>query len=215
VSPADFIPIAEEAGLIGDLDRYVFDCVCEDLATWPELKATLNVSPIELRQPGYVSSVTEAASAAAIDACRLELEMTERILVSDPEMAVEKLTQLRAEGFSIALDDFGTGYSSIGYLKRMPFDKLKIDRSFVLSMEKDASAIAMVQNITGLAKALGLVVVAEGVETEVQANIVRLAGCDQMQGYFIGTPMPFEEIEARYRVEDIARKHMLERIVSF
>jgi diguanylate cyclase (GGDEF)-like protein len=214
VSPVDFIPVAEDVGLIGELDTYVFNRVCEDLATWPELRASVNVSPIQLRHPGYVTSVIEAAAKAGIDACRLELELTERILLSHPEIANEKLTQLRTAGFSISLDDFGTGYSSIGYLKRMPFDKLKIDRSFVINMEHDPNAIAMVQNITGLAKALGLTVVAEGVETVEQANIVRLAGCDQMQGFLLGMPVPFEEIEARYRVEDEARKLMLEKVVS-
>ncbi len=214
VSPVDFIPVAEDVGLIGELDTFVFNRVCDDLATWPELRASVNVSPIELRNPGYVASVIEAAAKAGIDACRLELELTERILLSHPEIANEKLTQLRTAGFSISLDDFGTGYSSIGYLKRMLFDKLKIDRSFVIDMEHNPSAIAMVQNITGLAKALGLTVVAEGVETLEQANIVRLAGCDQMQGFLLGMPVPFEEIEARYRIEDETRKHMLEKVVS-
>lgn len=215
VSPAEFIPVAEEVGLIGELDTYVFNWVCEDLATWPELRACVNVSPVELRQPAYVTALVAAAENAAIDACRIELELTERLLVSHPEMANEKLSQLRAEGFSISLDDFGTGYSPIGYLKRAPFDKLKIDRSFVTDIEKDANAFAILQSLTGLAKAFGFTVVAEGVETAEQSRIVRLAGCDQMQGYFIGKPMPFEDIEARYRVEDEARKRMLENVVSF
>ncbi len=214
VSPADLIPVAEDVGLIGEVDRYVFDRVCQDLATWPELRASVNVSPVELRHPGYVPALVAAAENAAIDACRLELELTERILVSHPDIAQEKLSQLRTEGFSISLDDFGTGYSPIGYLKRAPFDKLKIDGSFVTDVEKDANAFAILQSLTGLAKAFGLTVVAEGVESADQARTVRLAGCDQMQGYHIGKPMPFEDIEALYRVEDEERKQMLEKAVS-
>ncbi len=202
LSPSVFVPAAEDIGLIGELGTYVLEQVCRDLAAWPQMRASVNVSPIQLRHPGFVDSVIKTAHRASIDPTRIELELTERVLVSIPAIANDRIARLRQAGFAVSLDDFGTGYSSIGYLQKMTFDKLKIDRSFVSAIESDPNAASIVHNIAGLAKVFGLIVVAEGVETEEQARVARLAGCDLLQGFLFSQPVSFQELVARYRAGD-------------
>jgi len=194
MSPAVFIPIAEASGLISKLGAYVFRQACEDMVTMPGLKVSINVSPVQLRDPMLVKRFLGIAEHTGASPKRIEIELTEGIVVSHPEIAREKLMQLKQAGFSISLDDFGTGFSSIGYLRQLPFDKLKIDRSFVMDLETDPESAALMLSIASLGRALNLSVVAEGVETDEQAKLVHLAGCDLMQGYLFSKPLPFDEL---------------------
>lgn len=194
MSPSVFIPIAEESGLINTLGSYVFRQACEDMVTMPGLKVSINVSPVQLRDPMLVERFLGIIEHTGASPKRIEIELTEGIVVSHPEIARERLLQLKEAGFSISLDDFGTGFSSIGYLRQLPFDKLKIDRSFVMDLETDHESAALVQSLAGLGRALNLAVVAEGVETEEQARMVHLAGCCLIQGYFYSKPLPFDEL---------------------
>jgi len=203
VPPGVFIPVAEQCGLISALGAAIRDQVCRDLASWPELKASLNASPLELSDPNYVRSLKESVQIHGIDPKRIEIELTEGILVSHPEMASEKLQELRASGFSVALDDFGTGFSSIGYLREMPFDKLKIDRSFIIDINTSSAAGSLVHSIASLGKGLGLHITAEGIESEEHAILAVNAGCDQLQGYHFSKPIPIEELRKAYLIRAV------------
>lgn len=203
VSPATFIPIAEEAGLIGDLGNLVARKVCADMRRWPDLRVSLNLSPLQLRDPMFVENLMTIVNQAGIDPQRLELELTEGVLISHPAIAKSKLERLRQAGFSISLDDFGTGYSSIGYLRQITFDKLKIDRGFVTNSETDPQAAGLLHSIAQIGKVLGLSIVAEGVETEEQARITRLAGCNLQQGYYYSKPIALSALMEKYGVTDV------------
>lgn len=194
MSPAEFIPIAEESGLIGTLGTYVFRKVCNDLVKQPDLKASINMSPVQLLDPLLVENLMSIIEQTGVDTKRIELELTEGIVVSHPDLAREKLAVLNAAGFSIVLDDFGTGFSSIGYLRQLPFDKLKIDRSFINGVETNVESLNLMESIASLGRALDLTVVAEGVETAEQANLAHLAGCNQIQGFYFSEPLPIEEL---------------------
>lgn len=194
MSPAEFIPIAEESGLIGALGTYVFQKVCQDLVENPDLKVSINMSPVQLLDPLLVESLLSIVEQTGVKTGRIELELTEGIVVSHPDLAREKLNALKAAGFSIVLDDFGTGFSSIGYLRQLPFDKLKIDRSFISGVETNVEALNLMKSIASLGRALHLSVVAEGVETAEQANLAHLAGCNQIQGYYYSGPMPIGDL---------------------
>lgn len=194
MSPAEFIPIAEESGLIGALGTYVFRKVCEDLVKNPEMIASINMSPVQLLDPLLVENLLAIIEQTGVDTARIELELTEGIVVSHPGLAREKLTALKGAGFSIVLDDFGTGFSSIGYLRQLPFDKLKIDRSFISGVETNVEALNLMKSIASLGRALDLTVVAEGVETAEQANLAHLAGCNQIQGFHFSGPMPIADL---------------------
>jgi len=196
LSPSIFVPIAEETGLINDLGLYVFNQVCKDMIKMPELNVSVNVSPIQLLDPTLLDGFMQILDETGISAERIEIELTEGILVSHPEIAKEKLELLKAQGFSLSLDDFGTGFSSIGYLRKLPFDKLKIDRSFITGLECSSDAASLMHSIANLGRALHLSVVAEAVETEEQAKLVRLAGCDLIQGYLYSKPLPFDELRS-------------------
>lgn len=194
VAPGDFVPVAEESGLIDTLGLFIFRQAFEDSRRWPHLHVAINVSAMQLRSGDFVDSLREMVRIYDVDPRRFELEITERLLMADDRHSLAILRQLRRMGFSIVLDDFGTGYSSLGYLQRFPIDKVKIDRSFVARIDVDRQAESVVLAIIQLAHALGLKVVAEGVETEAQRQSLRAAGCNDVQGYLTGRPVPAELI---------------------
>ncbi len=193
VSPAEFIPIAEETGLINELGEWVLGAACAEAATWPDdVKLAVNVSPVQFRSGTLALKIVAALAASGLPANRLELEITEAVLIRDDDAALEILHQLRAIGVRIALDDFGTGYSSLSYLQRFPFDKIKIDRCFINDItEKGGSSI--VQAVVNIATARHMTTTAEGVETQRQQEMLRGLGCTEMQGYLFSAPKPAEE----------------------
>jgi diguanylate cyclase (GGDEF)-like protein/PAS domain S-box-containing protein len=193
VSPAEFIPVAEDTGLINELGDWVMQTACTEAAGWPSrVRLAVNVSPIQLKSPTLALRITGALAASGLSPDRLEIEITEAVLIHDDESALAILHQLRAIGVRIALDDFGTGFSSLSYLKRFPFDKIKIDRCFVSDIEVDGSA-AIVQAVVNIAAARNMTTTAEGVETEQQREMLRQLGCTQMQGYLFSAPKPAAE----------------------
>ena len=194
VSPAEFIPLAEDTGLINELGDWVMQTACADAVAWPgHVRLAVNVSPVQLKSPTLALRITGALAASGLPPDRLEIEITEAVLIHDDETALAILHQLRAIGVRIALDDFGTGFSSLSYLKRFPFDKIKIDRCFVSDIEVDGSA-AIVQAVVNIAAARGMTTTAEGVETEQQREVLRKLGCTQMQGYLFSRPRPVVEV---------------------
>ena len=195
VPPAKFIPVAETFGLVPDLGRFVIETACADMALWPDLAVSINVSALQLRDPAFADETARTARSKGIDPERLTLEITESALIDAPEIARVRMEELRAHGFPLALDDFGTGFSSIGYLRRFRFDKLKIDRSFVTPLGADANANMLFQSLVKLSEAFGLRIVAEGVETVEQDRMVRLAGCTIEQGFLHARPMPFGQMQ--------------------
>jgi EAL domain-containing protein (putative c-di-GMP-specific phosphodiesterase class I) len=166
-----------------------------DGARWPALSMAVNLSPLQIRDRRLVDLVAAIVKETAIDSSRVVLEVTEGVLIDNPQEAKACLDALRALGVKLALDDFGTGYSSLNYLQKFPFDRLKIDRSFVASLGNSGNSGAIVQSIVTLGHALGMKVLAEGVENDEQRVLLRLAGCDEMQGYLFATPKPAAEID--------------------
>jgi diguanylate cyclase (GGDEF)-like protein len=196
-SPADFIPVAEESGLINRLGAWALETACRTAAGWSNpVQIAVNLSPTQFRQGNIVSTVEEALRKSGLRPERLELEVTENLWIQNTDTVLTQLRRLRKMGVSIALDDFGTGYSSLSYLWKFPFDTVKIDRSFVSQMETEPKAAAIVQSIMALGKTLDLTITAEGVETQAQAKILREAGCDQVQGYLFGRPLSVESANA-------------------
>jgi EAL domain-containing protein (putative c-di-GMP-specific phosphodiesterase class I) len=196
VSPGEFIPLAEATGLIVPLGAWTLRTACRDAAAWPApLRLAVNLSPAQFRQGDILGTVRDALAESGLPPARLELEITEGLLLHNTEGVLRQLAALRALGVGIVMDDFGTGYSSLGHLWRFPFDKLKIDRSFVRDLPRDAKATAIVQTIIGLGRALHIPVTAEGVETEAQMRALAEAGCDQVQGFLLGRPAPPEALE--------------------
>jgi diguanylate cyclase (GGDEF)-like protein len=195
VGPNDFIPLAEENGLIVPIGEWVLREACREAARWPaHLKVAVNVSVVQFKSAGLLQSISEALEAAGVDGSRLVAEVTETVMIKDVEQAISTLHAIRKKGAAIAMDDFGTGYSSLGYLRSFPFDKIKIDKSFIDELGQREDSAAIVRAATGLAKALGMVSVAEGVETEAQMARVETEGCSEAQGYLISRPMPAREI---------------------
>jgi predicted signal transduction protein with EAL and GGDEF domain len=195
VSPAEFIPVAEETGLINQLGEWVLATACAEAATWPEdSKLAVNVSPIQFKSGTLALKIVAALAASGLAANRLELEITEAVLIRDDEAALAILHQLRAIGVRIALDDFGTGYSSLSYLQRFPFDKIKIDRCFVNDLAEPEGSSCIVQAVVNIAAARHMTTTAEGVETEQQRKLLRELGCSEMQGYLFSSAKPAEEI---------------------
>ena len=196
VSPDVFIPIAESAGLILELGRQVLAAVVEEAATWePPLTVAVNLSPLQVQSGSLVQEVTALLTRTGLAATRLELEITENVLIRDTKRAVATLRELKALGVRIAMDDFGTGYSSLSYFSLFPFDKVKIDQSFVRDMADNPQALAVVKAVIRLGHGLSLPVVAEGVETDLQLATLREEGCDQVQGYLTGSANPIEYFE--------------------
>lgn len=199
IPPGQFIPIAEESGLIRDIGRWVLEHACRQLAQWNaagygDLRMAVNLSCVQVGQPELVDIVATIIDETGITPQRLELEITEGSLLRDPEQAAETLKGLKQLGVSIALDDFGTGYSSLSHLKRFPIDRIKIDQSFVRDINDDPEDAAIARAVIGLGKNLRKTVIAEGVESGIQRDILLAMGCDELQGYFFGRPMQPEQI---------------------
>jgi EAL domain-containing protein (putative c-di-GMP-specific phosphodiesterase class I) len=205
VSPAEFIPVAEHSGLIIELGARVLRQACLDGMAWPGIGVAVNVSPLQFRQVDFVNVVERILSETGFDPARLELELTESTLLGNLDNAETAMRRLKALGVQLALDDFGTGYSSLLYLRRFPFDKLKIDRSFVLSIEKAPDAAAIVHAVVSLGRGLGMKVTAEGVETAEQHLFLRAAGVHYMQGFRFGTPSEPAEIARRLAIPGVYR----------
>jgi diguanylate cyclase (GGDEF)-like protein/PAS domain S-box-containing protein len=195
VSPADFIPLAEEIGLIVPLGEWVLRTACAEAARWPDyVRLAVNLSPAQFRDRGLVRTVVSALAASGLQAQRLELEITESVLLQDSVANMSMLHDLKALGVRISMDDFGTGYSSLSYLRSFPFDKIKIDQTFVRDILEDSDAMAIIKAVLDLGSSMGIVTTAEGVETLEQLNALRGQGCAEIQGHFISRPAPASEI---------------------
>lgn len=195
ISPVRFIPLAEETGLIVALGDWVLNTACQQMRRWVESGSPIsyvavNVSAVQLTRGNLVESVRSALATSGIEPWRLELEITESFVMSDPEGALVILNELKAFGVKMAIDDFGTGYSSLAYLKRLPVNRLKVDQSYVRGMLDDANDAAIVRAVIGLGHSLGLDVLAEGVETAAHVEQLRQLGCDAAQGWHYGRPNP-------------------------
>jgi len=196
ISPAEFIPVAEETGLINQLGEWVLATACAEAATWPAgIKLAVNVSPVQFRSDTLALKVVAALAASGLSAGSLELEITESVLIRDDATALAILHQLRALGVGIALDDLGTGYSSLSYLQRFPFDKIKIDRCFIRDIAELGAAPCIVQAVVNIATTRHIKTTAEGVETEQQRDLLRTLGCTEMQGYLFSPARPAAELK--------------------
>ncbi len=208
VSPADFIPVAEETRIIVPIGEWVIETVCRQSAEWrreglPCVPVAVNLSAVQLQQKGLAGFIAGRLEAHGLDPCHLQLEITESLFLGDVEPVRSALRELEAQGLTLAVDDFGTGYSNLGYIKRMPIAKLKIDQSFIRDLETDADDAAITGAIISMAHSLRLKVVAEGVETAEQLRFLRRHGCDEMQGYLFSRPLP--EAECRALLSDPPR----------
>ncbi len=198
VPPSEFIPLAEHTGLIGRLGAWVLRAACEQAAGWNGIVLAVNLSPEQVRQPGLVDLVTATLAETGLPPERLELEITETVLLHDTEATLETLGGLRRLGVGIVLDDFGMGYSSLGYLSQFPFTKLKIDKSFIARIGTEPRSAAIIRAVVTLGQSLAIGVTAEGIETPAQLAFVHSVGCDQAQGYLLGRPCPAEAFEQRW-----------------
>ena len=197
VSPADFIPLAEETGWIVAIGRWALLEACREATRWPaEVRVAVNLSAVQFGDKDLVSDISAALAESGLTADRLELEVTETLLLQDDETNTRLMRALRKMGVRIAMDDFGTGYSSLGYLRRFPFDKIKIDQSLIRDLPDGAGGDAIVQAIIALAHSLGISVTAEGVETRAQLDLLRSSGCEQVQGYLFSRPVPAADVPA-------------------
>jgi predicted signal transduction protein with EAL and GGDEF domain len=195
VSPAEFIPVAEETGLINQIGEWVLRQACLEAATWPDdIAVAVNLSPLQFKNNGLAPAIIGALAASGLPARRLEVEITEAVLLQNNEATLATLHQLRNLGVRVAMDDFGTGYSSLSYLRSFPFDKIKIDRSFISDIAENDDSGAIVQAVTNLASRLKMATTAEGVETQGQLDKVQMLGCTEMQGYLYSRPVPAREV---------------------
>ncbi|HEX9446574.1 MAG TPA: EAL domain-containing protein, partial [Dongiaceae bacterium] len=211
VSPADFIPLAEECGLITPLGSWVLRRACQDAMAWPsDIIVAVNLSPVQFRQSDIAREILSVLEETGLPAHRLELEITEGVLIDDTQRVLSILSELKSAGVRLSLDDFGTGYSSLSYLQRFPFDKIKIDRSFIWEMEKNRDSMAIVRAVIALGRSLRITVTAEGVETQQQLALLRSEHCDQAQGFLIGRPQP--HAEAMVLLADPGR--MMEKLMT-
>lgn len=205
MSPGVFIPIAEESGVILKLGEWILRGACREAAQWERpLKIAVNVSALQINNPNFVGLVQDILNETGLVPERLELEITESVLIRDPERALQTLTQLKGIGVSIAMDDFGTGYSSLSNLRNFPFDKIKIDRSFVRAIDINNQAATIVRAVLGLGRGLGLPVIAEGVETNGELAFLNSEGCREAQGYLFGKPAPIEVFRSVTHMEAVA-----------
>jgi diguanylate cyclase (GGDEF)-like protein len=212
VSPAEFIPLAEEIGLITPIGAWVLKQACADATNWPkDLTVAVNLSPVQFRTKSLALDVVAALGASGLTADRLELEITEAVMLQDTEATLATLRQLKELGARISMDDFGTGYSSLSYLRKFPFDKIKIDQSFVRDLASRPESLAIVRAVAGLGSTLGIATTAEGVETMEQLDVVRTEGCTQVQGFLLGKPTPASQVPALLARLDIRK---LERRAS-
>ncbi len=205
--PGLFIPILEETGMISEVGRWALR---QSLAEWlrwrraglPAVRIAVNVSPLQLRDPTFLSQLVQTITVAEDAAQGLELEITESMIMDDVQHSIASLAAIREMGISVAIDDFGTGFSSLGYLAKLPIDKLKIDRMFIRDMTASADGLSLVSTMLKLAHSLNLKVVAEGVETEDQARLLRLLKCDEIQGYLVSPAIAGADFEARFLATD-------------
>jgi len=196
ISPAAFIPLAEEIGFIVPMGEWVIRQACTTAAQWPDnLNIAVNISAVQFRNPGLMQVITGALAASGLDPSRLEIEITETVLLHNKEATLAVLHQLRNLGIRIAMDDFGTGYSSLTYLQSFPFDKIKIDRSFVKDITENSGSLNIVRAVAALANGMGMTATAEGVETKEQLDSIASEGCTEMQGFLFSKPLPAREIE--------------------
>jgi PAS domain S-box-containing protein len=202
VPPAEFIPLAEETGLILELDRWVLQAACTQLAAWARSRTTahltlaVNMSARQFRHPDFVGYVLAILERTGADPHRLKLEVTEGSLIDDVEETIATMVTLKAHGLGFSLDDFGTGYSSLAYLKRLPLDQLKIDQSFIRDVPTDLNAATIAHAVVTLGQSLGLAVIAEGVETDAQRDFLARHNCDAFQGYLFSPPLPVDQFDA-------------------
>jgi len=195
IPPATFVPVAEQMGLMDALGAFVLRRSLQEAKRWPGIYVAVNLSPLQVRHGGIVDLVRRGLAETGVPASRLMLEITEGVLVDNPDEMVRRIEDLHAVGVRIALDDFGSGYSNLGYLQRFPLDKIKIDKSFVDALGTSGNGGVIVQAMVALGRALGLSITVEGVETEQQRVFLRLAGCDEMQGFLFGKPGPARNID--------------------
>jgi predicted signal transduction protein with EAL and GGDEF domain len=198
-SPSEFIPVAEETGLIIPLGEWVLHRACAETANWPSnIKVAVNLSPAQLKCRNLVESVSKALATSGMAATRLQIEITETVLMQNTFATLATLHKLRALGAQIAMDDFGTGYSSLSYLRSFPFDKIKIDRSFIEDLSNGREPLAIVRAVAGLANSLSMTSTAEGVETQQQLEKLQAVGCTEMQGHLFSRARPAAEIEQMF-----------------
>jgi diguanylate cyclase (GGDEF)-like protein/PAS domain S-box-containing protein len=195
-NPAEFISVSEDTGLIIAMGEWVLRTACAQVLAWPGIRVAVNLSPVQFRHQELVETVQGVLTETRLDPGRLELEITERVLIHDAGAALMILTELKRIGINIAMDDFGTGYSSLAYLNAFPFDKIKIDRSFISELRNEDKSSAIVRSVLSLGNSLDMTITAEGVETKEQAAFLRAEGCHQAQGYFFGWPMRPDEVTA-------------------
>jgi EAL domain-containing protein (putative c-di-GMP-specific phosphodiesterase class I) len=195
VAPTDFIPIAEEVGLIIQIGEWVLHAACREAATWPEsLKVAVNISATQFSGHNLVQTVAHALEESGLDAARLELEITESVMIQNFDAALSLLHQIKKLGVNISMDDFGTGYSSLSHVRSFPFDKIKIDQSFVKEIGKNAESTAIIRAVTGMCDSLGITVTAEGVENLQQLDLLRAERCTEIQGYLVSKPRRAQDI---------------------
>jgi diguanylate cyclase (GGDEF)-like protein len=196
IPPLDFIPVAEETGLIVPIGDWVLRQACAEAATWPsDVKIAVNLSPIQFKTKGLLRSVVSALAVSGLPATRLELEITESVLLQDADATLAILHELRGLGVRISMDDFGTGYSSLSYLRKFPFDKIKIDQSFIVDMSDHNDSLAIVRAVIAMGGGLGIATTAEGVETAEQFKRLKLEGCTEVQGYLFSPPRPASDVK--------------------
>lgn len=195
ISPADFIPLAEETGLIVQIGEWVLREACGQAATWPDdVGVAVNLSPVQFKSGNVLDVIKDSLSASGISASRLQLEITESVLLDEDDINLRMLQQIRQLGVKIAMDDFGTGYSSLGYLRSFPFDKIKVDRSFISDLPDGRESLAIVRAVAGIGRSLGITTTVEGVETLAQLDAVMVEGFDEAQGYLFARPLPASKL---------------------
>jgi EAL domain-containing protein (putative c-di-GMP-specific phosphodiesterase class I) len=200
IPPLEFIPIAEETGLIVPIGEWVLNQACCEAERWPkQVTVAVNVSPAQFKSRNLIPTVISALAKSGLSPSRLELEITELVLMQETDGAIGILHQLHDLGVKIAMDDFGTGYSSLGYLRSFPFDRIKIDQSFIQDLPGKADSLAIVRAVVGMSSSLGIRTTAEGVETKEQLASLTMEGCDEFQGFLFSSPRPAEEIERLLR----------------
>ena len=204
VPPSEFIPVAEKIGVIHAMGDWVLRTACLEAARWSKpLKIAVNLSPVQFRSKNIVRNVAAVLTQSGLDPARLEIEITESVLLDKNERTLDTLRELKAVGLQIAMDDFGTGYSSLGSLRGFPFDKIKIDRSFIQDVTTRTDAFSIVELVIGVGRSLGMTTIAEGIETEEQFQCMKRLGCDQVQGYLIGRPVPAAKIGCLHLKDDV------------
>ena len=212
IPPATFIPVAEQMGLMDTIGAFVLRRALHEAKRWPEdLYVAVNLSPLQVRDETIVDMVRAALTESGVTPSRLVLEITEGVLIDNPDEMVKRIKDLHALGVRVALDDFGSGYSNLGYLQRFPLDKLKIDKSFVAALGRSSNGGVIIQAIVALGRALGLSVLVEGVETEHQRVLLRLAGCDEMQGFLFAKPAPARQSTGFWRRRRSTARHCRHR----